>query len=208
MPGSDIAVSGTVARSRPDAGVTGGESRRDKGPVQILCEEVGFDFSRRLERTDVLVAFVRTLVAEVADMRELADRLSQYTGKAPSTGSAEVLALAEEMLTASPDELVHRAGAVHDACDRLNPEDTHPTDHLIDMLSSCASAIRFGLETPCRSRHAASAADHIWKHKYGVRLFDQSTPRWQKEWTRGKLLEAVISLLPPDALSLVEGRPQ
>jgi hypothetical protein len=90
--------------------------------------------------------------------------------------------------------MIASAALVHNLCHELNPEDAYPTNHTIDMLSSCASAIRFGLEKPCRSRHAADAAGHIWKQRYGLRLFDSFTPAWQKDWTRVQLQEAILRL--------------
>jgi hypothetical protein len=169
----------------------------EKGPVRILCDEIGFRFDRRLERPDLLVAFVRELVAEVADMREMSARIAHLTGKSPSEASGEVLALAEHMLGAhGRSSLLSCAAAVHDASHRLNPDDAYPTDHLIDMLSSCASAVRFGLESPCASRHAAAAAQRVWKQIYGVGRFDSHTPAWENEWARAKLQDAITSLLP------------
>lgn len=170
--------------------------REPKGSVQVLCDEIGFTFDPRLERPDVLTAFVGVLVAEVADMREMAVRIAPYTGKQPSAASGEVLALAEAMLS-NPCEA--SAAAVHDACHQLNPDEKVPTDHIIDMLSSCASGIRFGLATDkwgVGSRHAASAADHIWRQKYGVSLFDRHSPAWGKEWARSVLMSAIFGLLP------------
>lgn len=164
-----------------------------KGPVRTLCEEIGFPFDPRLERRDVFVAFVAALVEEVRGKRYIAEQLVRAGCPAPSEGSATVLALTDAML-ADPSEAT--ASAVHDACWRLNPEGAYPTDHLIDMLSSCASAIRFGLEEPWRSRHAAAAANHVWKQVYGVSRFDSATGAWEKDWARQKLVGALISLLP------------
>lgn len=58
-----------------------------------------------------------------------------------------------------------------------------------------ASAIRFGLETPCRSRHAAHAAQHVWQQIYGISLFDSHTPGWQREWARSKMIAALTALV-------------
>lgn len=172
-----------------------------KGSVRILCDEIGFRFDPRLERPEVLVAFVRELVSEVAELRDMAQTISHLTGKPPSEGSASALAVAEAMLSVDNVRAwIGGAAMLHDACGRLNPEDACPTDHLIDMLSSCASAIRFGLEDRGElgfsSRHAASAASHVWKQVYGVSRFDSETPAWEHEWARGKLLSAIISLVP------------
>ncbi len=170
--------------------------QRAKGSVQVLCEEIGFKFDKRLERPDVLVAFVGALVGEVAFMHEMAGCIAGLAGKPPADAAGEVLALAYAMLS---DPCEATASAVHDACHRLNPDEQVPTDHLIDMLSSCASGVRFGLASDkwgVGSRHAASAAQHVWKRKYGVSLYDQNTPGWENEWARSVLMSAIIGLLP------------
>lgn len=182
-----------------------------RGSVRILCDEIGFRFDPRLERPEVLVAFVRELIAEVAEQRRTAEQIAAYTAKSPSEGSASVLLLAEGMLSVdSVRAWIGGAEMVHDACHRLNPEEACPTDHLIDMLSSCASAIRFGLEDRglgFSSRHAASAAQHVWRQIYGVSRFDSETPAWENEWARGKLLRAIISLIPPTIADTTEPQP-
>ena len=170
-----------------------------KGPVRVLCDEIGFTFHPGIERADVFIAFVGRLVEAVEEQRWMQAAIAEKAGgKPPSEGSAEIMRLAVEMLkgTEAPD-LYARAAAVHGRADELNPETAYPTDHLIDMLVSCASAIRFGLEMPCRSRHAAAAANHVWAQRYGVSLFDSHTPDWEKAWARSKLLAAIVSLLPP-----------
>lgn len=174
---------------------------QSKGPVQILCEEIGFPFDRRMERADILVAFVAELVAVVRHSRETTQIIAKVTGVPPSEDSGAVLTLCEAMLGAgSPPAIIKAASAVHEACSRLNPEEAYPTDHLIDMLSSCASALRFGLEKPCQSRHAADAADHVWSQTYGVSLFDKYTPEWSNSWARSKLQEAILGLAVRDEL--------
>jgi hypothetical protein len=57
-------------------------------------------------------------------------------------------------------------------------------DRPVEMLSACASAVRFGLEAPCRSRHAADAAQQVWTVKYGVTLSDDQSPGWGDQWAR------------------------
>lgn len=166
--------------------------RAPKGPVRILCDEIGFTFDPRLERPEIVIAFARELIVEVEHKRMVADVVSHVTNKPPSAGSAEVLALAHQMLDAGT---IASATAVHDACHALNPDEAYPTDHLIDMVSSIASAVRFGLECPCQSRHAASAAQHVWKQIYGVSLFDSMTPAWENDWARSVLTRAIVSEL-------------
>lgn len=166
----------------------------DKGPVRLLCDEIGFLFDGRLERDDILIAFVRELLYEVSRENGLSRQLAEMVGKAHDPDALEAINLAVEMLDS--DDKIAAAARVHDACHRLNPDDAYPTNHAIDMVASIASAVRFGLEKPCRSRHAAEAANHVWKQTYGVRRFDRHTPAWEKEWARSKLIAAIISLLP------------
>jgi hypothetical protein len=175
---------------------------REKGPVEILCKEIDFRFDRRMETNAILVSFVSVLVSEVADIRGMQERICGIAGvleKEPSRDSGEVLRRVQALLSLgdvaqTAQTLIDGAAEVHNFIHEVAPEDAYPCDHLIDMLSSCVSALRFGLEMPCHSRHAAEAANHIWKHKYGVRLFDSFTPAWQKDWARAQLQEAIFRL--------------
>lgn len=173
---------------------------RTEGPVSILCKEIDFRFHKAMETTPIFVAFVGRLVNVIADMRDMEVLLAgKVDTPPPSDGSAQVLAAAERMVTPGqtiPD-MISLADQVHELAHELNPECAYPTDHLIDMLSSCASAIRFGLEVPCRSRHAADAADHVWKQRYGISLFDEYTSGWRREWTRGQLQLAILWFATP-----------
>lgn len=171
-------------------------TKRQRGPVETLCEEIDFRFHPDMERPDVLVAFVRHLVGVIEDMREMDSLLSgKIQSKAPSEASAQVLVAAARMLTrgATVDEMIAGAAEVRALARELNPECAYPTDHLIDMLSGCASAIRFGLEVPCRSRHAAAAANDIWGQRYGINLFDRYTTAWRNDWARDQLQQAILS---------------
>lgn len=168
-------------------------SERERGPVEILCSEIDFRFTPAMEADAILIAFVGQLVEHVAGMREMRATISTYAGgKPPSEDSLRAIDSARAMLQA-PDK-IEAASALHRLCDELNPEEAYPTDHLIDMVNSCASAIRFGLEKPCQSRHAAAAADYIWKHVYGVSLFNRFTSAWRKEWARVVLQDAILGL--------------
>lgn len=170
---------------------------RERGPVRILCDEIGFPFDERLERPEIIVAFAAELLAVVAHQDELSGIIkARFGGDHPADNAAAIEA-ARVMLAVENKRAA--ASHVHALCDQMNPEDVYPTNHTIDMVSSIASAVRFGLESPCRSRHAAAAADHVWKHTYGVSLFDRMTPAWEKDWARQKLQSAIISLLPDRA---------
>lgn len=183
-------------------GGEGGGAREDrvKGPVEILCREIEFEWDRRLEREDVFIAFVRELVEEVAQRREIAGQISRLTGVELSDHGGHLVCVARSMtaldLGLSREARCGLAETIHDRSHEINPEDGRNCDHEVDMLASCASAIRFGLESPCRSRHAADAADHVWRHLYGVSRFDGHTPAWRKSWARSKLTSAILSLLP------------
>lgn len=184
-------------------------SERVRGPIELLCKEVDFPFDRRMEREDLFIAFVSELVEEISQLRHTQAAIADLTGKPPSDASAQVLDVARSMvaldLGLSDKAREELTRFIHDRSHEINPDDPgHQCDHLVDMLSSCASAIRFGLEKPCRSRHAADAASHVWKHKYGVSLFDGNTPRWQKEWARSKLQAAILSLLPAPIKELAQ----
>jgi hypothetical protein len=178
-----------------------------RGPVRVLCDEIGFQFSPGMENPRLLVAFIRTLVLEVAEIRDLAERLKDVLGRdGPSAGSGQMLNKVLDMLNGGDVvAMVEQCAGLHELAHQLNPDDAYPTDHLIDMLSSCVSGIRFGCDTGrwgVGSRHAAEAAQHVWGRKYGVSLFDAHTPRWQHDWTRHKLREALISLAFPPAIGI------
>lgn len=173
------------------------DNQRKPGAVEILCKEIGVHFDERTETSAVLVAFVRVLVGQVDEMRAWRGHLSNLIGKEPSAESGNVLARVKSMLDAPDDKaMILSASCAHDYINEVCPEDMYPTDHFIDMLSSCVSAVRFGLEYPCNSRHAAAAASHIWKHRYGVSLFDSFTPAWEKDWARAQFRSAILSLVP------------
>jgi hypothetical protein len=163
------------------------------GPVEILCKEIGARYEPGMETVAMLRAFVSVLIGQVDEMRHWQQATAHLTQKAPSADALEAISLAQLMVgQADPEKMKERATAVHDFCHVANPDEAYPTDHLIDMVSSCASAIRFGLEMPCHSRHAAAAASHIWEQKYGVRLSDSISPNWQKDWARIMLGRAML----------------
>ena len=173
----------------------GVEVEPQEGPIEILCKEIGFRFDKKLESVNTLVSFVSVLVSEISRMRWVDEKCVPMTGKEPTENSAKAITLISEVLSRQDrDLLIKGAAEVHGFVNRVTP-DEGPRDHMVDMVSSCASAIRFGLERPCRSRHAAAAANHIWQHVYGIRTFDCFTGNWQKEWTRAKLHQAMIERL-------------
>lgn len=167
---------------------------RQRGPVELLCNEVGFRFRPQMETVQMLAAFADVLLDVIDGMRSMEVAISRLTGKTPSLASGEALTLAKAMLrNTDRTKIIEDAASVHDFCSRNNPEEA---DRIIDMVSSCASIVRFGLEVPCHSRHAASAAELVWRTRYGVSLFDQYTGNWCKDWTCAMIEKALIQQIP------------
>lgn len=174
-------------------------SDRESGAIEILCKEIGYPFDKRLERVEVLVAFVLVLVEHIGDMARTQASLAGIAASvvAPSeeclTVHSRVLATLEFRTRA---RLIEEAAKIHDFIHTFFDDEgvSGRTDHLTDMLSSCVSAIRFGLETPCQSRHAASAANHVFDQLYDLRLEDKLSREWQKEWSRIQLAEVVLRI--------------
>lgn len=169
-------------------------TEKQTGPVETLCKEIGYTFDKALERPEVLVAFARILFGHVNDMVAWRIAISRGFKEAGfDTGEAmPALKAVHEMLWSNDID------AIPDKCAKLHTEilsqpDDGPCNHIIDMLSSVVSSVRFGLEIPRLSRHAASAAQHVWSHKYGVPLFDGCTSAWENDWARQQLQAAIIS---------------
>lgn len=177
---------------------------REKGPVEILCKEIGFRFDRRMETVPIFTEFVRVLVDAIEHDLHVDESIAALPIGRDVNGepivptdkkSRQVLEVMRSTLRAAhPIDMIERAAKTHDLAHELNPEESYPTNHTIDMLSSCASAIRFGLEKPCHSRHAAEAAGHIWRRLYGIRLEDSISPDWKKGWACIQLQEAILRL--------------
>jgi hypothetical protein len=190
----------TMGMSDDDSTFTGSDRAKaacrpeSPGPVEILCREIRYPFTQELEQPSVLIAFVRVLVGEISDMvtwRSVISRgfSEEGFGTLEATRPLDAVKALLEQFPMPPGNREQMCAELHNGL--LYTPDAGPCNHLIEMLSSCVSAIRFGLEMPCHSRHAAAASDHIWKHKYGVRLFDGCTSDWQKDWARRKLTEAL-----------------
>lgn len=166
---------------------------RERGPVEILCKEIDFRFDSRMETTEIFVSFVGVLVETVATMMAWQTKLAEVvTVGQPTDAAVEMLARVRRMLAAQPEDMIQLSALAHEYNDAFVSDDEYPADHYTDMLSSCVSAIRFGMEKPCMSRHAASAADHIWRQRYSVKLFDNFTSNWQRDWTRAQMQEAIL----------------
>lgn len=162
------------------------------GPIEILCKEIGFRYRVGMETPAMLRAFVCQLVADIDQMRYFSRFMVRHGGKPPSAEADETFNRIHLMLgQTEPEGMVRMAAEAHDYI-RTVHSDEGPCDHLIDMLSSCASAIRFAFEAPCHSRHAASAAKHIWRLRYGVTLEDSLTGAWSNDYAKDVLERAML----------------
>jgi len=94
-----------------------------------------------------------------------------------------------------PATLVAGAGAVHDLIHAFQWQGNWAS-HVFDIVGSLASALRFGLDERDEfgSRHAAEAANHLWRHEYGVSKFDEFTGDWQKSWACAQFDEGMKRL--------------
>lgn len=188
---------GEARRKRAAAPASHPSALSEPSAVRILCDEIGFPFDRRMKDDRVLAAFVAELVDEVGEQMHIAETIKEFTGKPPSEAAASALALAARMVAPGigAAERIRVAAEIHDLSHATNPDDG-PCDHAVDMLSSCASAIRFGMEksSGLKSRHAAAAAQHVWRIVYGVSRHDRQTAHWEKDWARSKLISALIAL--------------
>ncbi len=164
----------------------------DKGPVEILCHEIAFDFNPELENMDILFLFVSVLVGHISDMRNIQVQIVKMTNNPPSDASGIILDKVRDLLKVDnvPDA-IDMAAAIHTEAHTANPDEFN-SDKLIDLLSSCVSAIRFGLELPCHSRHAASAAGDVFRKVYGIGRYDGFSAKWQKDWIHAQMHKAVF----------------
>ncbi|MEO8663491.1 MAG: hypothetical protein ABI693_33860 [Bryobacteraceae bacterium] len=95
-------------------------SAYDKGPIEILCKEIGFRFDKGLETPEMLMAFVSVLVAHIAEMRWLKQECVSMGAIAPSADSEEVLKRVLQMLAANDQEgLKSKAAEIHDYIHRV-----------------------------------------------------------------------------------------
>jgi hypothetical protein len=170
------------------------EMSADRGPYQILCEEIGARYFDHINEEEALVSFVRVLVDVISHDMDIKEQIEPMTGVTHSEISHTILVMTKDALQRDGSEaIIKKCSEIHNwIWSKLGDEHC---DHEVDMLNSCVSALRFGLEKPCKSRHAASASNHIWKKHYRVGLFDTFTSGWQKEWARAQLDKAISNQL-------------
>ena len=148
-----------------------------KGRVEILCDEIGAVFNPNMETIPVFLSFITVLVAEIEH-----DEIM----KAKVRGSQ-----VEEKLQQ----------AFIDMSELLSTKDYYKIMYLADqfyihespghLLRQCAVAVKFGLERPCKSRHAADVAKQICRYLYGYSVHDIMISEFENQWARNKFYDSL-----------------
>ena len=148
-----------------------------KGPVEILCDEIGAVFNSNMETIPVFLSFVTVLVAEIEHDEIMAAKIR---GSEVDEKIQQAFVDMDELLSATEyEQILHLAGQF---C-------TH--DFPNHLLRKCAIAIKFGLEAPCKSRHAADAAKIICRHLYGYNMHDIMIGEFENKWVRNKFYDSL-----------------
>lgn len=156
------------------------------GAIEGLCNEIGFRFLSGMEHKSILLSFVSVLVDEIRDQVEMLESLP-FRAVSPQS---KVLMDAVRFTLVYPTE-----NNINWCREEAYPTNDENCEDLICLqLDSCVSAIEFGLEDPCHSRHTAEAAFEIWKVKYTPRIQDRNTTKWAREWACDKMAEALLKL--------------
>lgn len=163
-----------------------------KGPIEILAREIGADYTAAMERPAVLFAYLRQLLGHIEWDADIGKRC----GSAISEHFPRLLERTYELCDGalSVDESIVEAKIIDDLIREVDDDDGWPTDRHLSLLDGILCAVRFGLETPCRSRWPAEAGNELFKHRYGLTLFDRYTNRWSKEWLQDRFADALRAL--------------
>ena len=148
-----------------------------KGPVEILCDEIGAVFNANMETIPVFMSFVTRLVAEI-EHDEIMN--AKVHGSKVNEKLQQAFVDMDELLSAtSHEQILYLADqfCIHEAPKHL--------------LRDCAVAIKFGLEVPCKSRHAADAAKRICRHLYGYKMHDIMIGEFENKWVREKFYDSL-----------------
>ena len=147
------------------------------GPVEILCNEIGAVFNQNMETIPVFLSFMTVLVAEIEEDEIIRAKI---LGKSVSEKIQQAFVDMDELLSATDhDQIMYLADQY---CIHESPS---------HLLRQCAIAIKFGLELPCKSRHAADAAKHICRHRYKYSLHDIMINEFENRWVRDKFYDAL-----------------
>lgn len=148
-----------------------------KGPVEILCDEIGAVFNPSMETIPVFLSFMTVLVAEI-EHDEIMN--AKIRGSQVEEKLQQAFVDMDELLSATDyNQIMYLADqfCIHDAPSNL--------------LRQVAVAIKFGLERPCKSRHAADAAKHICRHLYGYSMHDAMINEFENQWARNKFYDSL-----------------
>lgn len=148
-----------------------------KGPVEILCDEIGAVFNPNMETIPVLMSFITRLVAEIEHDEIMS---AKVRGGEVDKKIQQAFVDIDELLSATRYEQILYLSdqfCIHEAPNHL--------------LRKCAVAIKFGLEVPCRSRHAADVAKSICRHLYGYKMHDIMINEFEDRWVKDKFYDSI-----------------
>ena len=150
-----------------------------KGPVEILCNEIGAVFNSNMETIPVFMSFMTALVAEI-EHDEIMN--AKIRGSRVDEKLQQAFVDMDELLSGTEHgQILYLADQF---CIHESPK---------HLLRECAVAIKFGLEVPCKSRHAADVAKHICRHLYGYSLHDTMISEFENQWVRNKFYDSLGS---------------
>ena len=148
-----------------------------KGPVEILCDEIGAVFNPNMETIPVFLSFITVLVAEIKDDEILNAKIR---GSRVEEKLQRAFIDMDELLSATEyNQIMYLADqfCIHEVPSHL--------------LRQCAVAVKFGLEFPCKSRHAEDVAKQICRYLYGYSLHDAMINEFENKWVRDKFYDSL-----------------
>ena len=147
------------------------------GPVEILCNEIGAVFNSNMETIPVFMAFISVLVAEIEHDEVMNAKIR---GSSVDKKTQQAFVDIDEILSATErEQILYLADQFH-----IHEQPKH-------LLHDCAIAIKFGLEVPCKSRHAADAAKRICRYLYGYKMHDPAICDFENQWVRNKFYDSL-----------------
>jgi hypothetical protein len=148
-----------------------------KGPVEILCGEIGAVFNSNMETIPVFMSFMARLVAEIEHDEIMSAKIR---GSEVDEKLQQAFVDIDELLSATSHEQI--SYLADQFCIHESPK---------HLLRGCALAIKFGLEAPCKSRHAADVAKQICRHLYGYSMHDTMINEFENQWVRNKFYDSL-----------------
>ena len=147
-----------------------------KGPVEILCDEVGAVFNSNMETIPVFLSFIKVLVADI-EHDEIINAIIR--GSTVSEQIQQSFVDMYKLLSATDREQI------------LYLADQFLISASLKLLRQCAIAVKFGLETPCKSRRAADVAKSICRHLYEHTMHDTAINEFENEWVRNAFYDSL-----------------